>query len=358
LLKHGGGIQQAALKFGRPYRQWLDLSTGINPLGWRVPKIPPARWLRLPEDGDGLEASAASYYGADNFLAVAGSQAAIQVLSRLTNGFRVAVLSPTYSEHAHAWGLVGKKPEGDFYSSPPRHQVELVSLKLLDKTIEQYDVVIVVNPNNPTGRLLSKKRLLGWWKRLMVSSHILGREKWLIVDEAFMDSSPEGSLITKTGEPGLIVLRSLGKFFGLAGARVGFVFGWPALLKSLHRLLGPWQITGPSRWVAREVLLDKEWQSDARRQLLMQRDRLADLLSGHGLTPAGGTSLFQWVPVVKSKKVRRMFAEQGILVRHFTKPGGIRFGLPGADSEWRRLEKTLLKIQSHVQRKSPPDKHV
>jgi cobalamin biosynthesis protein CobC len=341
LLNHGGGIQQAALNFGLPPEKWLDLSTGINPVGWSVPQIPADKWLRLPEDEDGLLHSASEYYGSENLLPVAGSQAAIQVLSRLTEQFRVAVLSPTYSEHAHSWGFMGKKHKNPFYSTPPKHQVEQVTLRELERKIELYDAVIVVNPNNPTGTVISKEKIFEWRRRMAVAGKAFGREKWLIVDEAFMDSTPEHSLIGETGKPGLIVLRSLGKFFGLAGARVGFVFGWPQLLDSMRQLLGPWQITGPSRYIAKASLEDVAWQDKTNKQLVTKQKQLQDLLSKYDLTPTGGTTLFQWVKVSRSKELFNSFAKQGILVRRFNDPGGIRFGLPGDPSQWQRLEDVL-----------------
>ncbi|MBF0380886.1 MAG: threonine-phosphate decarboxylase [Magnetococcales bacterium] len=341
MLNHGGGIQQAALNFGLPPEKWLDLSTGINPDGWGVPNIPADKWLRLPEDDDGLLESAAAYYGCENLLPVAGSQAAIQALSRLTEKFRVAVLSPTYSEHAHAWGFMGKKYKKPIYLTTPKHQVEQVTFRELEKKIELYDAVVVVNPNNPTGTIINKEKLYEWQKRLTDASAAFGRERWLIVDEAFMDSTPEHSMIKDTGMPGLIVLRSLGKFFGLAGARVGFVFAWPDLLDSMKELLGPWQITGPSRLIAKECLLDFDWHDKTREKLFSKQEQLKKMLTANGLTPKGGTTLFQWVKVPRSKDMYNKFGQQGILVRRFADPGGIRFGLPGDSEQWQRLEATL-----------------
>ncbi|MBF0193227.1 MAG: threonine-phosphate decarboxylase [Magnetococcales bacterium] len=344
MLNHGGGIQQAALTFGLPPKKWLDLSTGINPIGWSIPHIPADKWLRLPEDEDGLLQSASAYYGSENILPVAGSQAAIQVLSRLTEKFRVAVLSPTYSEHAHSWGFIGKKHKKPFYSTPPSHQVEQVTLRELEKKIELYDAVVVVNPNNPTGKIISKEKLFEWRKRQAVADKAFGGERWLIVDEAFMDSTPQLSMIGETGKPGLIVLRSLGKFFGLAGARVGFVFGWPELLDSMRQLLGPWQISGPSRHVAKNCLNDTAWHVETRSQLEEKQKQLHNMLSKYNLTPIGGTTLFKWVKVSRSKELFNKFAQHGILVRRFSDPGGIRFGLPGDKDQWQRLESTLKSI--------------
>ncbi len=348
MLHHGGKIRKAALEFNRPVDEWLDLSTGINPLGWKVPAIPAQTWLRLPEDEDELVDAARSYYGSANLLPVAGSQAAIQTLPKLKEQFRVAVLSPTYSEHAHAWGLLDKRQKRSHYASPSKHRVDLVSMRRLEETMELYDVVVVVNPNNPTGKLVKPGRLLEWLERLNISAAALGREKWLVVDEAFMDCTPQFSMLQHVGKSGLIVLRSMGKFFGLAGARVGFVFAWPQLLADLRRTLGPWQIAGPSRLVATQALLDREWQDAAKLQLAEAGGRLRDLLISNSLHPAGGTAIFQFVEIKGSKEIFNHFARQGILVRHFGKPGGVRFGLPGPPEEWRRLEEALKSLQERL----------
>ncbi len=297
---------------------------------------------------DDLEKSASDYYRTNNLLPVAGSQAAIQVLSRLTENCRVAILSPTYSEYANAWGFVDKNKSQTVYSAPPRHRAEIISLKNLEKTLELFDMVVDVNPNNPTGAILSREKLLEWRERLAVSSKMTGSEKWLIIDEAFMDSThkdstKEESLVSEVGKPGLIVLRSLGKYFGLSGARVGFVFGWPELLSSIREIIGPWSLTGPSRFLATQVLQDEKWQEQTRQKLFERRDCLKELLSRHGLTPSGEATLFQWVKVRRSKELFNTFAKQGILVRHFPQLSGLRFGLPGAAPQLLRLEEAISK---------------
>ncbi|MBF0293815.1 MAG: threonine-phosphate decarboxylase [Magnetococcales bacterium] len=324
MLEHGGGVRKAALRFGIPLEAWLDLSTGINPLP-RPPKpLPVACWQRLPEDGDGLEEAAAACYGTTRLLPLAGSQAAIQLLPRLRPAGRVAVLHPTYAEHAHAWRMAG-------------HRVERVTPAGLDAASEPHDAVVVVNPNNPTGACLSNDRLLAWHARLQENGG------WLVVDEAFMDATPEASLSPLVGLPGLIVLRSLGKFFGLAGARVGFLLADAPLLEMARERLGPWSVSGPARHVARLALADRPWQEETRRRLHEASSRLATLLDAHHLTPAGGTALFQWVPGPEAACRWERLAEQGILTRRFDDPPGLRFGLPGAPGEWERLALALAR---------------
>ncbi|MEO5363115.1 MAG: threonine-phosphate decarboxylase CobD [Magnetococcus sp. DMHC-8] len=322
MLEHGGGIRRAAAQFGLPLDQWLDLSTGINPLGWLPLAIPRSCWARLPEEEDGLEEIARAYYRVAVLLPLAGSQSAIQALPHLRPPGRVAVLGPTYAEHAAAWAAAG-------------HTVAEVTLADLEVGMERFDVVVVVNPNNPTGLLLPIPRLLSWQERLQRAGG------WLVVDEAFMDVTPVHSLAGQVGLPGLILLRSLGKFFGLAGARVGFLLAEAALLERVRALLGPWHLAGPSRWLAGQALADVAWQEESRCRLPAAARRLAGLLGAHGWSPAGGTALFQWVVTAQAEQGWLTLARRGILVRHFPEWRALRIGLPGEEPEWSRLAEGL-----------------
>lgn len=327
MLEHGGGLRAAAARYGIALGDWLDLSTGINPHGWPVPPVPPMVWQRLPEIDDGLETAAAAYYGTPQLLPVAGSQAAIQTLPRLREPGRIGVLHPGYAEHAHAWRQAG-------------HQLELLPPDQLEAAVDWLDALVVVNPNNPTGQRFDPTLLLNWWARLAQ------RGGWLVVDEAFMDAAPEQSLTTQVGLPGLIVLRSLGKFFGLAGARVGFVMAEAQLRDRLQEALGPWSVSGPSRWIATQALADRDWQVQTRLRLAQAGKRLANLLQRQRLPVAGGTGLFQWVPMPEAEFWQHALARRGILVRHFTDPPGLRFGLPDAEAHWRRLELALAGVRA------------
>ncbi len=322
MLEHGGQIRQAALRYGIPPEGWLDLSTGINPIGWPVPAMPPECWRRLPESNDGLELAACGYYGCASLLAVAGSQAAIRALPDLRSPCRVGVLAPTYAEHSHAWLRAG-------------HAVEPLAPGDIDRCLDRFDVLVLVNPNNPTGGRFPVETLRAWHGRLAA------RGGWLVVDEAFMDVTQEDSLALHSGADGLVVLRSLGKFFGLAGARVGFVLAWPELLERLSEAQGPWTLAHPARHAARLALVDAAWQNTARQRLEDSSGRLADLLARYGLPPGGGTALFQWVECERAPTLHEALAQKGILVRRFDDPVGLRFGLPGAEAEWQRLEQAL-----------------
>lgn len=323
MLEHGGRLRRAVQQYGIPLAEWLDLSTGVSPWPWSLPNIPTNAWMRLPEDSDGLEAAACRYYGAEQLLPLPGSQAAIQLLPKLRRPGKVGVVSPCYAEHAEAWRSAG-------------HSLREVSDQEVSQHLEHFDVLVVVNPNNPTGRRIEPGVLLEWHAQLQK------RGGWLVVDEAFMDCTPEQSLVAScANRPGLVVLRSFGKFFGLAGARLGFAFAEPRLLASLTQLIGPWAVNGPTRWVAQAVLGDFHEHVERRRDLAEASRRLAGLLGEQGFAPQGGTSLFQWTVSMQSRALRDHLARQGILVRLFDSPASLRFGLPSDEDGWRRLEHGL-----------------
>ncbi len=327
--EHGGRLNAAAKRWGIPRDQWLDLSTGINPHGWPVPDLPPEVWQRLPEADDGLETLVRQWAGAPadaGCVPVAGSQEAIMALPRLRPSCRVGVPSPGYREHGHSWSCAG-------------HQV--VSLDWTQVTgkdeswLDDLDVLVCINPNNPTGETVEPERLLRWHQRLQ------RRGGWLIVDEAFVDGCPELSLGSATGREGLVVLRSLGKFFGLAGVRAGAVLTGPELAERLRSTIGPWTVSGPARYVMRLALADERWQASTAERLLADSQRLGRLLASYGLHGSSGTRLFRYVEHPRSAELTDGLARHGILVRRFDHPPALRFGLPGSEAEWERLSQAV-----------------
>lgn len=331
---HGGRLRIAAARYRIPFAQWIDLSTGINPRGWRVGAVPPSVWRMLPEDDDGLETAACDYYEAATVLPTAGTQAAIQTLPRLRPPCRVAVLHPGYAEHAYAWRHAG-------------HLVKPTPADALDCAVTGADVLVIVHPNNPTGTRFTPPQLLEWHRRLSA------RGGWLIVDEAFIDATPDDSIARFAARRGLIVLRSLGKFFGLAGARVGFVCAETSLLDALRAALGPWCLAGPARFVAAQALADHTWQRETRHRLRTESFRLAQCLDRHGLAPRGGCALFQWTVTPRAAELHELLARRGILTRYFDEPSSLRFGLPATEADWTRLDSTLAEIGAGA----PQDAH-
>ena len=322
MLEHGGNLIEAAARFGRPLADWLDLSTGLNPHWYPAPALAGNAWHRLPENDPDLLAAACAYYGAPRMLAVAGTQAAIQALPHLRPPSRVVVASPSYAEHAHHWSRHG-------------HRLREVPYPELEAALPTSDVMVLCNPNNPTGATVAPERLLDW------ADQLAARGGWLVVDEAFGDTMPAASVAAWSDRPGLIVLRSVGKFFGLAGVRVGFVAAQETLLRDLADLLGPWTVSGPAQQISLAALRDTDWQASTRQRLQVEGERLRALLAQNGIV-SHGSPLYQWWPQAQPEAFWQHMAQRGIWVRLFThKARGIRFGLPPDEDGWRRLAAAL-----------------
>ncbi|MBF0563242.1 MAG: threonine-phosphate decarboxylase, partial [Alphaproteobacteria bacterium] len=312
LPRHGGDLAAAERLYGRPEAPWLDLSTGINPRPYPLPPLPDRLWHRLPEAGEvaALLAAAARFFGVDagaGVVAAPGTQALIQLLPRLRPPGRVAILAPTYDEHALAWTAAG-------------HQVREIAH--LDEFADA-DVVVVVNPNNPDGRRLSPSTLTALTRTLAA------RDGLVVVDEAFADAESQDSLAGSCGQPGLVVLRSFGKFFGLAGLRLGFAMAAPPLAASIVEALGPWSVSAPAIAVGTVALTDDAWGHATRLWLGEMARRLDSVLGQAGLDVIGGTVLFRLVRTPHAQPLYHALGRRGILVRAFTaRTDRLRFGLP------------------------------
>nr|WP_298451665.1 threonine-phosphate decarboxylase CobD [uncultured Marinobacter sp.] len=333
MLEHGGRLNNAAERWGIPRSEWLDLSTGINPNGWPVPEIPAELWQRLPEADDGLEEVIRKWSGAPPEAAcvpVPGSQAAIMALPRLRKPCRVGVPVLGYREHGQSW-----RKAGHTIVSIGPEQTRCGTSGCDDRWLDQLDVLVWINPNNPTGEIVPPSTLLRWHRRLQK------RGGWLVVDEAFMDATPAFSLAFRAGLPALVILRSLGKFFGLAGVRAGAVLTDSVVADVLNAELGPWPLGGPVRFVMQRALEDHEWQQSTLHRLRSDSDRLRVLLQGGGFSAFGSSPLFQTVRVGRASALAQAFARSGVLVRCFAQPEMLRFGLPGCSQNWERLAEVI-----------------
>ncbi|OQP88503.1 threonine-phosphate decarboxylase [Rhizobium rhizosphaerae] len=323
-ILHGGGLTAAMRHYGGRRGDWLDLSTGLNPCPPGLPPISPEAWHRLPDESAVLEArhAARDFYGTGALLPlpVAGTQAAIQSLpallpALLAGSGRVAILAPTYGEYRRVFQAAG-------------HAVDLVTD--LDMIGAEHRLVIIVNPNNPTGRLLPAATLLALADRLSAQGGVL------VVDEAFADVAPQESLAGHAGHrPGLIVLRSLGKVFGFAGIRLGFVLAEPALLLRLDHLLGPWSVSGPALVVGAALM---RGDAEAIRARILRRSQGLDMaLSAAKVRHLGGTPLFRLIEVPDARLVHERLARLHILTRRFEEqPTWLRIGLaPSAQADLR-----------------------
>jgi len=302
----------------------LDLSATGNPEGWPVPPLAAAAWHRLPEGDDGLEAAAAEYYGNANLLPVAGALAATRLLPALLPRAVVACIGPLAGAHVEAWTQAGHRPRLLQNATLPRALAAATPY------------VLLANPNDPTADRHPHAVAVDAAKQLKK------RGGWLIVDESHIDPTPEESLTPLAGTaeaPNLIVLRSLDHFFGLAGARVGFVCAAPDLLAKMAAAMGPWAVAGPSRAAARLALLDSAWQAALRPRLLAAGQRLHDLLAPFGEVKS--TTLFAALSTPQAAELHAHLARHGILVYRFEPGPLLRCGLPGDEADWQRLAAAL-----------------
>ncbi|MFN4284181.1 MAG: threonine-phosphate decarboxylase CobD [Alphaproteobacteria bacterium] len=313
-IRHGGDLTTAETRYGKPKDGWLDLSTGINPQPY--PFLPPDTdaWHRLPQRAglDRLIDAAAKRYGAANrscIVAAPGSQTILQWLPRLLPPTRVLALAPTYGEYVPTWRAGG-------------HDARLTDT--LDAARDAA-VVVLANPNNPDGRRHAPETLLA------LAAELATRGGWLLVDEAFADADPEISVARHAGMAGLVVLRSLGKFYGLAGLRLGFALAPADLAAKLAAAIGPWAVSGPALAIGAQALEDSAWTAETRDRLALASARLAALLLDAGCEPIGGTALFQLARHARAAALQEHLGRQGILVRSFeSEPDRLRFGLPAA----------------------------
>ncbi|MDR7036468.1 cobalamin biosynthetic protein CobC [Methylobacterium sp. BE186] len=323
VVSHGGDLDAARRLFPDAPEQWIDLSTGINPVPYPCPPLEASLFRRLPAPADlaALRAAAATAYCADPAAIVPapGTQILIEILPRLLPPGRVAVVSPTYAEHEAAWIRGG-------------HAVAAVPEIA---GIGEADVAIVVNPNNPDGRVIPAPRLRALAERLR------GRGGLLLVDEAFADLEPVESLCPFVG-PGLVVLRSFGKTYGLAGIRLGFAVAEPGFAERIAAALGPWAVSGPALAIGRAALDDAAWREAAARERRWDAERLDRMIARGGGRVVGGTALFRTADFADGPDLFRRLGEAGIYVRRFeAAPERLRFGLPPDKAAWCRLSRIL-----------------
>jgi cobalamin biosynthetic protein CobC len=306
LPPHGGDLTFATRLYGEPAGGWLDLSTGINPFGYPIPPLADAAYRRLPDiDATAaLVAAARDAYGVPagvDIVAVPGSEMAIRLLPPVLGGDSAAIVSPTYGSHADAWPGAAAVPSID--------------------AVPDGAVAVVVNPNNPDGRIAAPADLV----------RLAGRVKWLIIDEAFADVAPETSVVPTMARSNTIVLRSFGKFYGLAGLRLGFVIASPIATALLRARFGDWPVSGPAIAIGTAALRDKQWRDAMRARLRDETRAMRVLLAEHRLTIVGGTDLFTLAAHDDARRLYEGLARHGVWTRAFAaNPTWLRFGVTDA----------------------------
>jgi cobalamin biosynthetic protein CobC len=324
-LEHGGDLAAARRLFPDAPQPFVDLSTGINPYPYPLPPLAANLFTRLPDSASQirLREIAARTYGAPSaahVVSAPGTQILLPLVAALVPPGRAGVLGPTYSEHARAAALAG-------------HAV--MDVRDIDD-LRRADFAVVVNPNNPDGRIITKERLLA------LSDDLSVRGGLLAVDEAFMDVGPlEASLAGEIHRGNIIVLRSFGKFFGLAGLRLGFALAAPELAAKFNAALGPWAVSGPAIAIAERALADAAWIDGTRIRLASAAEKLDQLLAEAGVKVIGGTSLFRLGRTHRAHEIFRHLGSTGIIVRAFRKqPTWLRFGIP-SETNWHRVRSRL-----------------
>ncbi len=317
-IAHGGSLTEARLLFAGAPEPVVDLSTGINPVPYPIEGIPKEAFTRLPDPqaiGE-LEAVAARTYGVagpDMVVAAPGTQILISLLPLLLPQARVTVLSPTYAEHAHAWRSAGASV-------------------IESTTAEGVDCAIVCNPNNPDGRRIAAADLVA----------LADRVRLLIVDEAFADFEAGISVAPFLPHASIVVLRSFGKAYGLAGMRLGFALANAVTAARIRSALGPWAVSGPAVEIGRRALADRAWAVQTAARLARDADRLDLLLAGAGLRVVGGTRLFRLAERPDAPELFLRLGAAGVFCRRFSaQPNWLRFGLPDGEAGWDRLRNAL-----------------
>jgi cobalamin biosynthetic protein CobC len=322
---HGGRLSAATKNYPGAPKPWLDLSTGINCVAYPFAAPGADAYARLPEPESigALEAAAARAFGLGEraaCVAAPGTQALLQVLPRLIPARTAGVLGFTYSEHGRCWALGGAQT--------------FVAQTVED--LETAEVAVIVNPNNPDGRLLSAQALCELARRRSA------RGQWLIVDEAFADFDARASLAPALPLPGLAVLRSFGKCFGLAGLRLGFLLAPEPFARRLREALGPWAVSGAAVEIGLQAYGDADWIASSAARLAREGARLDAILAEAGFAPVGGTPLFRLVRHARAAELFERLCRAGVLVRPFAeKPDWLRFGIPHGEHDFDRLRAAL-----------------
>ncbi len=330
-IAHGGRLIEARRRYPQAPAPFIDLSTGINPCSYPVGTLPPELLGRLPEPETlhRLQQAAACAYGADDpsmVVAAPGTQILISLLPYLLALPRATILGPTYGEHGAAWMAAGATVT-----------IARGFEAFRSVAVRAAGAAILCNPNNPDGKLADRASLLELAGTLARQGGVL------LVDEAFADlETPDPGLARFLPHPGLLILRSFGKSYGLAGLRLGFLLGDPEAVARIRLALGPWAVSGPALMAGCAGLSDRAWRDRMRVHLQEACERMDQLLGGAGFSLVGGTRLFRLFRGAQAQMAFETLAQAGILVRRFDHdPELLRLGLPASEPEWARLGAAL-----------------
>lgn len=300
---HGGGIDAAIAQYGGTRNDWTDLSTGINPIPYPLPSFHGYHWTQLPDRAafDAFEAAARKFWQVPanaEIIPASGASAIIAMLPSVLKGATAVIPEPTYNEHraaylAHGWEMTNKG-----------------------------DVKTIVHPNNPDGHLYSTADL---------------NAQTCVIDESFCDVCPELSMMSHAIDDGHLIIKSFGKFWGLAGMRLGAVIAPKSFAPALRDRIGPWAVSGPALYTGTRALQDAHWANDTRQRLAQDAQKLDQIMLDKGAKTMGGTTLFRLYHVDNAGAWYDRFAQNRILTRVFPySQHFLRLGIPAHD-QWQRV---------------------
>lgn len=307
-LNHGGNLDHHISLYGGLKSNWIDLSTGINQSSYPIPDIPKSIWEKLPDKSqvEEFERSARKFWKVPNnaeIICASGTSMIISALPGIFEKGNVDIHEPSYNEYEAAFTRNGWNIGN-----------------------RDLNARILINPNNPDGKI---------WH----SDKILNNGKLTIIDESFCDLTPRNSLITHSNTPGVIILKSFGKFWGLAGLRFGCAIGLPETLKDLKDMLGPWPASGPALLIANNALANDSWAENTIKRLDNDMRSLDSILTQNGLKVIGGTSLFRLIFAPNASKLKNDLCKNKILTRTFSySKHYLRIGIPSRDAHWKRVD--------------------
>ncbi|MDG1737344.1 MAG: threonine-phosphate decarboxylase CobD [Paracoccaceae bacterium] len=318
---HGGNLDAAIAEFGGHPAAWLDLSTGINPAAYSLPALSDAAWNTLPTksaQGALIQAAKIAYSTDWACLPTAGAQAGIQMLPRILSAKTARIFTPTYNEHAASMRAAGLDVE----------EVETLC------ALEGAELAVVVNPNNPTGDFFEVSDLV----------ELASKVGCLVIDESFCDPHAENSVLSQSKAANVVVFRSFGKFYGLAGLRLGFVLGSQDIVGKISELSGPWPVSGPAIEVGCAALSDTAWKAETIARLAKDAARMDAMATANGWVVKGGTTLFRLYETDNAVEAQHHLARHHIWSRIFPySDRWIRLGLPHGEHRWDQLEKALTR---------------
>lgn len=317
---HGGNRLEISRRYAIAEDAIIDFSSNINPLGCPSSVRPLVRngvaLLTAYPDSHCLElreALAAAWgCSSQHIIAGNGSTELIHLLPRVLRPRRALIFTPTFSEYEASLRAAGcaihtiSLRDGEGFRMPAREAISF---------LPRVDVLYLCNPNNPTGTLAEPNLLAA----LLAAAE---KQKVLVVvDEAFMDFAPDHSLVRSAGRRNnLLVLRSMTKFFGIPGIRLGYLVGPPQLIKRLYRHKEPWTVNTLAQKIGIACMAEHRFAAETRRFVAAERAYLfSRLQSIPGLQPIPSAANYLLLKItcrrLSSAIVYEELARRGILVR-------------------------------------------